>query len=852
MRRDRNHDPLLAALLQRHSRRALLRRTVVAGVALPGLAAFLAACGGSSDKTDDTPATADTPAPAQASAVPRATATSGSSPSAVAGQTPVASASGPAIPVTEHPRLWVRAADVERLRSWATDANPLWTGALQPLAEQATADMDAGTLQDGDDGSAGWVGYPNESYAQLFAFMSLIDPDQAARDDYTQRARTLLMRVISEAAKGAAENEPFRDPAFSIRDRSRWWGESFGLTVDWIYPSLSADDKAAIRDVFLRWADEDTHAETTDNNHPEPIGVVNDPALLSDPVRARWALNNYFNAHMRNLALMALAFDPADDPDGALTGQLASVTGAWLYMVDAALRGDARGGLGPEGFEYSPQAVGYTIQTLLALYTAGQNDPTRWGPQVTVEGQPFWDELLPAFLASISPRPVQREESGQVFLPAWYGDGQTYETPDFIGLFGPLGVYAHLTGNASRLETLRWIQKNTPPGGAERFVERVGDLEYRPDAVRYFLLFDPTAPEPSDPRPNQPTEWFAPGLGRLLARTDLGPDAAWFTWMLGWQTVDHRHADGMSFDFYRRGEWLTKERTGYGFNISASDYHNTLALENDKPEHADSDDYRSILWKRGSQWLSDANDPPGGQILALSMTDSYVYGLGDATALYNSAYEGLSQITHASRSIIWLKPDLIITYDRATSQAEGYFKRYWLLLPTQTHVDGNRATMTTAGGQQLFVTTLLPTDAAITSEQSEALEEDREPAVDEPMQYRLKVEATGDPADARFLHVLHGADAAAAPLETQAIASSAGTPYAGALVGATVVLFPVTLGEATQSVTYSAPGATQHVITGLTPNGTYTVSQSGAETTITAGGDQTADAGGVLVVSAGA
>jgi hypothetical protein len=319
--------------------------------------------------------------------------------------------------------------------------------------------------------------------------------------------------------------------------------------------------------------------------------------------------------------------------------------------------------------------------------------------------------------------------------------------------------------------------------------------------------------------------------------------------MLGWQSVDHRHADGMSFDFYRRGEWLTKERTGYGFNISASDYHNTLALENDKPEHADPDDYRSILWKRGSQWLSDADDPPGGQILALSLTDSFIYALGDATGLYNSAYEGLSQITHASRSIVWLKPDIIVTYDRATSQAEGYFKRYWLQLPAQATIDGNRATMTTAAGQQLFVTTLLPTDAAISSEQSEALEEDREPAVDEPMQYRLKVEATGDPADARFLHVLRGADPGAGALETQTVLSSAGTSCAGALVGATVVLFPVTLGSEFQSVTYSAPGATQHLVTGLTPNGAYSVSQNGAETTVSAGGDLTADAGGVLVIS---
>jgi hypothetical protein len=40
--------------------------------------------------------------------------------------------------------------------------------------------------------------------------------------------------------------------------------------VDWIYPSLSNADAALIRAAFRRWCDEDLHASTTTNNHPEP------------------------------------------------------------------------------------------------------------------------------------------------------------------------------------------------------------------------------------------------------------------------------------------------------------------------------------------------------------------------------------------------------------------------------------------------------------------------------------------------------------------------------------------------------------------------------------------------------
>ena len=42
------------------------------------------------------------------------------------------------------------------------------------------------------------------SYAEFFAFMSLVHPDAATREDCARRARTLLMHVMNEAVKGQA------------------------------------------------------------------------------------------------------------------------------------------------------------------------------------------------------------------------------------------------------------------------------------------------------------------------------------------------------------------------------------------------------------------------------------------------------------------------------------------------------------------------------------------------------------------------------------------------------------------------------------------------------------------------
>jgi hypothetical protein len=772
-----------------------------------------------------------------------------------------------AAPVTSHPRLWLTADDLPRLRGWATDANPLWRDGLAVLAAERKAAMDAGTVPGEDGGSHLWEEFATENYAELFAFLSLVHPDETARQDYAQRARTLLMYAIDEAAKGQADPEtPFRHPEFATSDRSRWWGEAWALTVDWIYPVLTAEDKATIRQVFLRWAQE---IQTTGYHRPgyedeALIGVVNDPALLADRTAVRWAGNNYFTGNMRNLGLMALAFDPADDPGGELGAYLEVAVGAHLYLTDHLLRTDAAGGLAPEGFQYSPQAVGYVAQFLLALHTAGRDDPETWGPQVVLADNPFWDQMVPAFLHSLSPVPVlapEYENIGPVYQPAWYGDGQNYWAPDMIKVFGPLGRYDDLTGNPTRLDALRWIQAHLAPGGAEALIsERVANAEDHHEAILYFLLLDPAAPEPTDPRPGSPLVHFAPGLGRLLVRTSWQEDAAWFTYALGWKNIDHQHVDGNGFEFYRAGEWLTKGLVGYGaefedddptndYFFPSSEYHNTLALENDPPQYNDPTQDRSHqIWRRGSQWeYEPAGDPT---ILALSVAPGYAYALGDATNLYNSTYQGSTDALYASRSIVWLAPDVIVVYDRAATETDGRFKRFWLNLPAEATVAGNRTTMTTAGGQQLVVTTLLPADAVPAVQPLDIHVEDL--ANGEPMRYRLLVEAPGGPRETRFLNVLQGADSGAQVAQVVAIASADGA-FAGTVVGTTAVLFPVEVGAEVGEVRYTVPAeTTAHLITGLPPGAGYDVVEiagaDGIAVAVTPGTAHRADDGGVLLV----
>lgn len=755
-------------------------------------------------------------------------------------------------PLAAHPRLWLTGADVTRYRSWAVPGNPVWASGLAPLAERARAEMDAGSVPGLDCGNVSYEDYPTEMYAELFAFLSLVGPDSAERASDAQRARSLLMFMLNAADQGPAavadytcggslQYPPFRHPDFftSDRDRPRYHGEAFGLTVDWIYPILTPADKTVIARVFTRWAED---VVTRGYHHPEPVGLLNDPLLLQDRLQVRFSGNNYYAAHMRNLALLALALDESDDPGGELHAYLDSATGAYLYILNDLTAGAARGGLLPEGLEYSPQTASYITQFAWAMRTA---------QKPFVYDSAFWDDFLPAYWHTLSPaaRPMLR--SGEWFdeyQASWYGDAQEYRLPDFINVWGAL---AHLAPNEAARSAIRWNARNTAPGGAARFLERVRNPADFREALLYFMLFDPAAAAPADPRPAQAVDFAALGMNRLFSRTGWGPTAAWFTFRLGWNSIDHQMADGNHFEFFRQGEWLTKGRTGYANiaeGIASSEFYNTLAVQNSPPSRGPGD-WRTDLWQRGSQWNLVASGDPA--LTAYSFNPAYTYASGDATPLYNSTSEAVTDVVHVSRSLVWLKADDIVVYDRAETGADGRFKRWWLQLAQPAVVTGTRAAAATAGGQQLFVQVLLPAGAVLQAVNAGDPVADPTVAQGEPMAVRLMTEAPGAPRSVRFLHVLQGADAGAAADPASLVRSLDGL-WEGAVISQTAVLFARDLGQAPPAtLIYTSPLPVHvHLITGLAPLGAYTaaaVSAGAACTvTVTAGGARTADSGGVL------
>jgi hypothetical protein len=813
-------------------------------------------------------------------------------------------------PVASHPRLWITPADLPRLQSWAVATNPVYEQGMLPLLAQCVSDFNTQFFSNGvpnpvypDLGdSQGYTGLLSEQYMLVFAFNALIDPSPSARRQYAQDAHDLMMYAINQAAAGPLAGAPFRDPTFPIYNRASFTSEAWPLTVDWLYdatnatgqPIFSAADKATIRTVFLIWAGECLTASTTGGDSPQVVGAMNSPVLLPGGNAYRMAANNYYQAHARLMTMMALSLDPADDPSldtnsppallgNSLRSYILDATGAWLYqqfamfgdpgavesaygLPSTASVGIASGGLPPEGMLYG-DSVRSIAGELLALKTAGFGDPALSGPQIALANDaPVWSRFVSGFISSLVPAqqvPPAESYLGPVYEFAGYGDLlRLYATPDMVSVFGVLSLLDRQNNDLTRLNAERWFAINAVAGGSPSLITRVQDpwTWGVQDSIFLYLLLDPSAAT-TDPRTNYATSFYDPGQGRLVDRTDWTTNATLFDFRCSWESINHQQGDANQFEFYRNGEWLTKGVANYDNNDNgqSSDYHNTLTLQNWCSNGIPNGiDWEMPFWTNGSQWPLGINN--GDPTTYASVQTKYDYAFGDTTPLYNrpdvwSPTDAALNIVEASRSILWLKPDHIVVYDRATSLNTGLFKQFNLSFPTVPTMNGNLITTTTPGGQNLYITSLLPAGATMTP--ISIVGALTTVADLEPCQYRLTIQDTNDPVDERFLNVFQGANAGVPPDAATRIQSTGGTPMDGAVVGNTAVLFVVDSATPLTGTTYTVPAnVTEHYITGCNPNGFYTVSSvssaNGLAVSIvpSASGSQ-ADSAGVLAISTG-
>lgn len=813
-----------------------------------------------------------------------------------------------------HPRLWMNPGDATRMQGWAKSTNPIYQNGFASALSTATAYAnahwnwttgvpdtvfvspyapDSGVVSGWkDDGGSNWQGDDTEAYAEFFAFASQLQTTQAQRDYYGTRARAMLMWVVSNAASrgGAHGNDfPFGGAPFATYNRANYWGEAFGLTVDWAYPYFSAADKAKIQTAFRMWAADELVASTAGEEHPQPVGVENNLTLLSDTYQLRWAANNYFIGHTRNLTMYCLCLDPADDP--AQSGQYptlgsyrANVTGAWLYQAYAMFTdkatvvstlgapasnnslGLASGGLPVEGSLYG-ESLGFLFQYLLALHSAGYDDPTISGPQIGLTTSSYWDQSLQGYLLTMTPQSKVLPGLGylgSVYQMAAYGDMlRSWVSYENIEQWGPLGIFKMREGDPAGWDACRWIAVNALEGGSAMLSNRTANIWGNSNAsysIYYMMMMDPAAAAPADPRPAQPLLFTDTAFSRVLGRSDWGSNATLFTYLSDWQSINHQQGAAGQFELYRKGEWLTKEWDGYGndFACYTSTYHNNLSVQNDVP--TDLAWFEGPTSTLGGQWSNGgaAGDPT----TAISSGSGWTFMQSDTTRCYNKPSGGATDVQLVNRSLVWLSPDHVVVYDRAATGKTGRFKRWNLVLTAAPVLTQDaaahtwKAVATTASGQQLFVQHLLPAGATMVEQHNWTTDPSQEfnlVSEGEEASHRLLVEDASDPTSVRFLHVIQAADAAAAQTASSAIKDATGTAFDIAIVGRLAVAFPINVNSGAASLSFTVPAAVQgELVTGLKPGAGYDLASSsgvsGTTLTLSAGSSLHADSAGVLAL----
>ncbi len=743
-----------------------------------------------------------------------------------------------------------------------------------------------------------------ELYAELFAFMALIDPDPTAQEHYRIRAHDMMMWMIDLAGDITPQNcaangkaGSFRRCSFPVGDRAHQAGmEAFPLTVDWIYSSFSSEEKKRITSVFKTWAYEALTSGPTGIGYPQPVGVMNNPALLSKPKRLRWQMNNYSDSQYRTVTMLGSVMDAADDPSDtgnaadrgtvtalpkdfkvhALKGYLSLATGAWTYVHWAVAEdpgvvgsvlgvspdglGEGQGGLTPEGSEYGGN-YGYVAMALLALHTAGADDPTQM-PQLSLLSSSHWDLWIDGLLNVLSP--VPRVEAGHSFYETTqFGDDGNGNliTPELIKLLMPLGLYDTYTRqNPVRLNAIRWIAKRAVAEGCGVLPDNSScnasnpvlqkRLAATPSSNNFtmviylFLLLDPaatpnSASNPSgdvDPRPRYPVEFYAPGHHEMASRTRWGADASWLVTHCAWMAIDHEHGACGQTEFYRKGRWLSKAHSTYNSVVGAMSMFNNSGISIGNPDSDPKNDpYFGPVASHGAQYDSRASQEFTPSPL-LSSSSTFLYEYFDQTYPHNKDrpyHSPTSDVLHASRSLLWLKPDVLVYYDQGISRSAGMFKKDSFNFTAEPVVTGPVAKVVdSVNKQNAYLTTVLPMAehfsslvCAYGSNVGDCAGGDVSRGGDESA-FLYQVTDTSVPMSAQFLSVLEGTDKGVSRTPVTLVQAS-GTALDGVVVGNTAVLFRriATVPESEFAGShYSVPATVvQEYVAGLAPNTTFGV-----------------------------
>ncbi len=429
--------------------------------------------------------------------------------------------------------------------------------------------------------------------------------------------------------------------------------------------------------------------------------------------------NNYYSGYMRNSGIFGLAAY-GESPLARLLLKDALVTRWRESSLPHYARG-ARGGTTGEGSQYGRYNIGYVTWLAEAAKTASNRSlyrETNW-----------FREFVYYTIYSTTPSPMYARGVDDTYFQRFpKGDDQFSQGYPRV---------CSVIGDSMRALALEFADERVG-GHAKAYLDRVEP----PKGLFGWVVEDDRRVDPLHLE-RLPYDYFAPGAGVAYLRSDWSPGATAIMLQLGTPTkTAHLHQDLGSFQILRGGSWLSKESTGYnhqfkGTRASEARAHNVLLFDG-----------------RG-QANAHADGPP--KLRAMQSEEMFFHAVVGMTAAYRAQESPrLERDDNPSagmvvRQFLFIRPDLLIIFDRMKSTAPEVEKTFVLHLPERPEETDQNTFIYSTAGSRLVAQFVYPQDLRFDLVDGGDIEGE----ITEPGRYQWRVEATQSGSiEGHFLTVL--------------------------------------------------------------------------------------------------
>lgn len=615
----------------------------------------------------------------------------------------------------------------------------------------------------------------------------------------------LVNRVMSTINNGSANSDTIMGAAIGFDwAYDRFSEEQKAAIINYMNSAIEANGRRALTDSMMAW-----HNYNIANMHY--IGIAGLATLGDNPKAQEWMINARYDRY-ENLLLKGF--------------EISGSGGGW-----------------PEGTVYGAFSTWRLIQYIEAVRTATGEDlfsSTPW----------FFDRMSFELLAD---HPTVAEYYGNYYKKyVSFGDSERnrHSMADYSRAQRLILINRY--SDTDMAKQLQWYLSQ-PPANQMAWHSMIGEE---------FLWYDPDQPQ------IQPTTLthLSEGTGTVFMRSDWNEDAVYVSFQGGDHFNYHQHLDQNSFTIFRGGDLAIESGVYDGSGLSTHDLqyyarsvaHNTMliydpgenfgnfrggyAARNDGGQRMMSP--ASIVAYNADHWRQYKDRYDTADIERFHHSQDFTYILSDATNAYSS-----SKVTNFTRQLVYLRPDLVIIYDRVGATNPTFAKKclvHFLNEPTvngvETYVSAGEylynGDLTTASAEdgKIFIKTLLPENHRIRKVGGRGIKDywvfgtnypisgnDYE---DEYGEWRIEVEPSVEQNDDIFLNVLYPTDISASSMPGASLIN--GATFAGTQIENRIVLFSKTEEELIGGqFGISGNGVYDTVICDLAPNANYKVSIDG-------------------------